>query len=109
MLILIGGIALLGGLWMWLQLGTYESTDDAQINGHVVPMSTRISGTVAHVYVENTQFVRAGSPLVDLDLRDYAVTVEKARADLKQAKAQVAGAYGDYQAGRAKLDESVAS
>jgi multidrug efflux pump subunit AcrA (membrane-fusion protein) len=108
-LMLIAGIAVLGGLWMWLQLGTYESTDDAQISGHVIPMSTRISGTVAHVYVENTQFVRASSPLADLDVRDYAVAVEKARADLEEAKAQLAGAHGDYQAGRAKLAESWAT
>jgi membrane fusion protein (multidrug efflux system) len=107
--ILLACFAILGGLWMWQRLGSYESTDDAQIEGHLTPISTRISGTVAHVYVENTQFVRVSAPLTDLDTRDYEIAVEKARADLAQAKAQVAGAQGDYQAGRAKLAESVAT
>jgi len=109
LLILVAGVAILGGRWMWLQLGTYERTDDAQIDGHVIPMSARISGTVVHVYVENTQFVRAGSPLADLDVRDYEVAVEKARADFEQAKAQVESAHGDYQAGWAKLAQSKAT
>jgi membrane fusion protein, multidrug efflux system len=109
LLILLAGIAILGGLWLWLRLGTYESTDDAQINGHVIPMSARISGTVVRVYVQNTQFVTAGSPLADLDVRDYQVAVEKARADFEQAKAQVAGAHGDYQVGQAKLAQSKAT
>src|SRR5262249_37453493 len=81
LLTLFAAVAILGGLWLWLGLGTYESPDDAQINGHVFPMSARISGTVVRVYVQNTQFVRGGSPLADLDVRDYEVAVEKARAD----------------------------
>ena len=108
-LILLAGAAIVGGRWIWQQLGTYESTDDAQIDGHLVPMSARINGTVARVYVENTQFVRASAPLAELDARDYEVALEKARADLAQAQAQLASAHGDYQAGQAKLTESKAT
>jgi membrane fusion protein, multidrug efflux system len=107
--ILLACFATLGGLWMWQRLGSYESTDDAQLEGHLTPISTRISGTVAHVYVENTQFVRVGAPLADLDTQDYEIAVEKARADFAQAKAQIAGAQGDYLAGRAKLAQSIAT
>jgi len=108
-LILLAAVLVLGGLWTWQQLSTYERTDDAQIDGHVIPVSARISGAVDHVYVENTQFVKPGTLLAALDVRDFDVAVEKALADLSQAKAQAASAQADYQAGRAKLAQSNAT
>ena len=73
-------------------LHSYESTDDAQIDGHIIDVSSRVSGTVSRVYVENTQFVKAGQLLAEIDSRDYDVAVDKARADLAQAQAQVRSA-----------------
>ena len=94
-------------LWSYLQ--SYESTDDAQIDGHIVAVSSRVSGTVARVYVENTQFVKAGQLLAEIDPSDYDVAVEKARADLAQAQAQVRLARQDYAAAAANLDQSEAT
>ena len=66
-----------------------EWTDDAQINGHIVPISPRIAGTVIAVLVEDNQYVTAGTELVRLDPADYKVALDKAKADLADAEAQM--------------------
>lgn len=82
-----GIVVLLAGVAWWLYSRTYESTDDAQINGHLNAIASRVSGTVQGVYVENDQPVKAGQPLVDLDPRDYEVQVAQAQASYEQAVA----------------------
>jgi membrane fusion protein (multidrug efflux system) len=67
-----------------------RTTDDAQIDGHLNPIASRVAGTVKAVYVENDQPVKAGMALVDLDPRDYEVQVEQSRAQYQQALAQLA-------------------
>ena len=64
-----------------------ESTDDAQVDGHLYPISSRISGTVISVNVDDNQEVPLGKELVKLDPADYQVQVEQAEADLEDAKA----------------------
>ena len=86
----VGIVLLVAGIAWWLYSRTYESTDDAQINGHLNAIASRVAGTVKAVYVENDQPVKAGQPLVDLDPSDYQVLVEQARADYEQAVAQAA-------------------
>ena len=78
---------LIAGRMFWNYLSSYESTDDAEIGGHTDPISSRISGRVVGVYVENTRQVVKGQLLVELDPSDYAVAVAQARADLAQAEA----------------------
>jgi membrane fusion protein (multidrug efflux system) len=75
-------------LW-WLHSRNYESTDDAEVDGHLNPVAARVSGTVTAVYVEDNQHVRAGQPLVDLDPKDAEVSLEQAQADYDQAVAQL--------------------
>jgi membrane fusion protein (multidrug efflux system) len=90
--LLIGIVVLLVlavGATLWLlHSHTYEDTDDAQVDGHIDPISARISGTVSAVHVEENARVMAGQPLVDLDMRPQAVTVEQTRAQYDQAIAQ---------------------
>jgi membrane fusion protein (multidrug efflux system) len=86
----VGIVVLVGGIAWWLYSRTYEATDDAQIDGHLNPIASRVAGTVKAVYVENDQPVKAGMPLVDLDPRDYQVQVEQLRAQYQQALAQLA-------------------
>jgi len=88
--IVIGVVVLVAGIAWWLHSRTYESTDDAQIDGHLNPIASRVAGTVKAVYVESNQPVKAGMALVDLDLRDYEVQVEQSRAQYQQALAQLA-------------------
>src|SRR3982750_570850 len=78
-----------GGYFLWNYLSSYESTDDAQIDGHLNPVSTRISGVIKAVYVEENQTVKAGQLLVEIDPSDYQVAAERARAEVSQAQAQV--------------------
>jgi len=73
----------------WLYARQFESTDDAQVDGHLNPISARVDGTITKVYVEDNQEVKAGDPLVDLDPRDYQVALDQARAQLAQARTQV--------------------
>jgi membrane fusion protein (multidrug efflux system) len=86
-LVLLLGAA--GGVAYWLYSRGFESTDDAQIEMHLDPISARVDGTITKVHVENNQFVHAGDPLVDLDPRDFQVAVNQASAAVGQAASQV--------------------
>ena len=83
----IGAVILAGALGFWLYSRTYETTDDAQVDGHLNGVTTRIDGVVKAVYVEENQSVKAGDVLVELDPRDYEVAVEQAQAQLLKAQA----------------------
>jgi membrane fusion protein (multidrug efflux system) len=80
-------ILIVAGIFIWRYLNTYETTDDAQIDGHIDAVSGRISGNVVDVRAEDEQFVKAGDVLVRIDPRDYEVAVAKAEADLRDAEA----------------------
>ncbi len=78
-----------GGFYYWTELQKVESTDDAQIDGHIVAISPRVSGHVLEVLVEDEQVVKKGDVLVKLDPKDFEVAVAKARADLEDATASL--------------------
>jgi membrane fusion protein (multidrug efflux system) len=82
-------VAVILGALLLMYLSSYESTDDAQVDGHLNAISARISGTVVAVYVENNRYVEAGQLLVQLDPRDYQVAADRAEAALVQAEAQL--------------------
>jgi membrane fusion protein (multidrug efflux system) len=83
-LLLSAAIAVSGSSLWWVHSQNYESTDDAQIEGHLDLVSSRISGTVLSINpkVENNRFVEAGTLLMELDPRDYAAELEHANANL---------------------------
>ncbi|HEX3371094.1 MAG TPA: biotin/lipoyl-binding protein, partial [Candidatus Acidoferrales bacterium] len=83
----IGAIILVGAFAFWLYSRTYESTDDAQVDGHLNGVTARVDGDVKAVYVEENQSVKAGDLLVEFDPRDYQVAVELAQAQLLKAQA----------------------
>jgi len=64
----------------------YEDTDDAQVDGHVMPLSARINGQVLEVHVIEGQLVHAGDVLVVIDPKDYKIAVEQAKANLSDAQ-----------------------
>ena len=90
-------VAVLGaaGYYVWRYLNTYESTDDAQIDGHINAVSARIAGNVVEIRAEDEQVVKAGDLLVRIDPRDYEVAVAKAEADLRDAEATLESARTD--------------
>lgn len=86
--LIIGGIVLLvGGFFLWRYFTSYESTDDAQIDGHLNGISARVSGHVLKLLVTDNQYVEAGTPLVQIDPRDYQVAYEQAQAQYNDALA----------------------
>lgn len=86
--LIIGAIVLVVvGFFVWRYLTSYQSTDDAQIDGHLNPISARVSGHVLKILVQDNQYVQAGAPLVQIDPRDYQIALQKAQADYDQALA----------------------
>jgi membrane fusion protein (multidrug efflux system) len=85
------GLLVLGVL-AWRHFAGRESTDDAQIDGHVSPVAARVGGTVLEVPVGDNQYVEKGTLLLRIDPRDYEVALARARADLAEnvAKARAA-------------------
>jgi membrane fusion protein, multidrug efflux system len=80
-----------GVAWWWVR-GGRETTDDAQIDGNVVPIAAKVGGIVKEVAVRENQQVAAGDLLATIDTRDYDVALARAEADRADAQAAVAGA-----------------
>ncbi|HZD08089.1 MAG TPA: biotin/lipoyl-binding protein, partial [Candidatus Limnocylindrales bacterium] len=85
-------LLLIGGFFIWRYYSVRESTDDAQIDGHINPISPRVTGTVLNVLHDDNEVVQAGTLLVELDPKDYQVAVDRARADLANAQANAVAA-----------------
>ena len=68
----------IGAGWYLYARGS-EDTDDAQVDGHLIPIASRIDGTIQAVHVEDNQAIKAGDALIELDPRDYQVAVDQAK------------------------------
>jgi membrane fusion protein (multidrug efflux system) len=79
------------GVWLFVTRGR-ESTDDAQVDGHVTQMAARVGGTVARSAVVDNKVVKAGDVLVEIDQKDYQIALDKARAELADAEATLLAA-----------------
>lgn len=91
--ILIASLVVLvvGGVFFWHYLSGFESTDDAQVDVHLYPVSARISGYIQKVNVDDNEWVHAGSTLVEIDPKDYEVALDRAQATLDSAEATARG------------------
>ena len=87
LLVAIVVVLAVAGLFVWRYLNSFESTDDAQVDGHVNAVSARVVGNVIAVQAEDEQVVKAGDVLVRIDPKDYEVALAKAEADLADAEA----------------------
>jgi membrane fusion protein (multidrug efflux system) len=90
-LLLLAMLGIAGaGASIWLQSRGFETTDDAQVDGHFHSVSSRISGAVIYVNpkAENNEFVEAGTLLVELDPSDNAAELDHAKADLDTRRAE---------------------
>jgi membrane fusion protein (multidrug efflux system) len=93
-LAVLGGLVLIAAIvGLFLYFHNRESTDDAQIDGHITPIASKIYGKVANVLVDDNQAVKAGQGLVKIDPRDYQAAVDQAKAalDLAEGEARSAG------------------
>jgi len=84
-------LVFVAGIFWWRARGR-ESTDDAQIDGHITQISARVGGPVIKVNVTNNLAVKAGDVLVQIDQREYEIAVQRARAELADAQANAAAA-----------------
>ena len=90
LIVLLVGVALAtAGFLYWRYTQTYESTDDAQVDGHLNSISPRIAGTITAVYFDEGQSVKAGDLLAEIDPRDFQVTLTQAQAEVAQKQAEV--------------------
>jgi membrane fusion protein (multidrug efflux system) len=80
-------VLLVAAFFLWRYFASYESTDDAQIDGHLNSVSARVSGHVLKLLVDDNQFVHAGQPLVQIDPQDYQVELNRAKADYADSSA----------------------
>jgi membrane fusion protein (multidrug efflux system) len=88
LLLVVGFLVLVVcGAILWRHFSSYETTDDAQVDAHLYPVSARVGGYVIRVNAEDNEYVQQGTVLVEIDPRDYQVAVEQARADLANAEA----------------------
>jgi membrane fusion protein (multidrug efflux system) len=90
----VGALAVLAVLTITLILyySNRVSTDDAQVDGHIVPIASKIYGEIAEVRVDDNQAVKAGQVLVRIDPRDYQAHVDQAKAALALAESQAQAA-----------------
>ena len=91
-MLLVALVIVAAGVWVWRYFAVRESTDDAQIDGYIYPVSARISGTVRRVNYDNNTYVEKGAVLVELDPTDYQVALQHAQAELADAEANAQAA-----------------
>jgi membrane fusion protein, multidrug efflux system len=85
-------VLLIAGYFVYRYVSSYESTDDAQVDGHVNSISARITGHVIKLNVQDNEYVQAGTVLVEIDPADYQVAYDRAKADFEDAQATAAAA-----------------
>jgi membrane fusion protein (multidrug efflux system) len=84
-----------GSVYAWRYFSAYESTDDAEVDGHINAISARINGYVVNVLTDDERYVKAGDVLARIDPRDYSVALAQAEADLAAAEAGLQGSRTD--------------
>jgi membrane fusion protein (multidrug efflux system) len=108
------GLAVIAGLVVmvgaaygtyWARVARYyQSTDDAYVNGNVVQITPQISGTVISIGADDTQFVKAGQPLVRLDQADARVALDQAEAQLAKTVREVRNLFATTEQLQAAVD-----
>ena len=93
-LLAVLAVLILGAVGIWRYESQFATTDDAEIEGYLHPISARVSGYVTRVTVDDTQYVEKGTVLVQLDPTDYQVAVDLAKAHLAEAQAEASAALG---------------
>jgi len=104
-LIVAGVVIVVAVLGLFLYYRNRESTDDAQVDGHITPIASKIYGRVEKVLVDDNQNVKAGQELVEIDPRDYQAALDQAKAALASAESEARSAGVDVP----RTSENVAS
>jgi membrane fusion protein (multidrug efflux system) len=102
-------VAAATGVYYFQCVLPYESTDNAFIEGNVIPMASQVPGRVAELLVKDNQAVKSGEVILKIDPRDYETSLAQARADVAAARSQVNQAQAQVNASRAKVAQAQAS
>jgi membrane fusion protein (multidrug efflux system) len=102
-------VALAAGVYYFQFVLPYESTDNAFIEGYVIPMASQVSGRVAELQVTDNQAVKQGEVILKIDPRDYEASLAQARADLAAAHSRVDQAKAQVNASEAKVAQAQAT
>ncbi len=97
-----------GGLYLLLSAPSV-STDDAAIEGHVIPVSAKIAGHVARVLIDDNQVVKAGDVLAEIDPRDFQTRLDYARGKVASDRAEAAKTASDLKRAQALFARDEAS
>jgi membrane fusion protein (multidrug efflux system) len=104
--LILGGVVIVtSALGLFLYFHNRESTDDAQVDGHITPVASKIYGRVAKVLVDDNQAVKVGQILVQIDAADYQAAVDQAKGALALAEGEARSAGVDVP----RTSETVAS
>lgn len=111
---LYAGLAILAaslatGIYYFVCVAPYESTDDAFIEAHVTPIAPQVAGRVAQVLIQDNQLVKQGDVLVQIDPSDYQTTLDEEQADLAAANGRLAQANQQATVDQAKIQEEKAN
>jgi membrane fusion protein (multidrug efflux system) len=106
LLLAIGGA--IAGILYWVHAQHYEITDDATLEGHVIPISAQIAARVVAVHVVDNQSMKKGDLLVELDPTDFQVAIEQARGSLAAMQGKLAEAKAQVPATQAQRDQAKA-
>jgi membrane fusion protein (multidrug efflux system) len=102
-------VALAAGVYYFQFVAPFESTNDAFIEGYVIPMASQVPGRVGELLVRDNQAVKAGDVLLKIDPRDYEASLAQARADLAAARSRVEQAKAQVKASEAKVAQAQAT
>jgi membrane fusion protein (multidrug efflux system) len=102
-------VAVAAGIYYFVFVAPFESTDDAFIQAHVPAAAPQISGRVSQLFVQDNQEVKQGDLLLQIDPRDYEAKLTQAQADLAAARSQLAQAKAQFAVDQAKTEEKHAS
>ena len=91
-LVIVGGVLVAVFVGLLVYFHNRESTDDAQVDGHITPIASKVYGRVAEVLVDDNQAVKAGQVLVKVDPADYQAAVDQAKAALELAEGEARSA-----------------
>jgi membrane fusion protein (multidrug efflux system) len=104
-----GAVVLAAIVGLFLYYHNRESTDDAQVDGHITPMASKVYGRVAQVLVDDNQAVKAGQVLVKIDPRDYQAALDQAKAALALAEGEARSAGVDVPRTRENVESGTTS
>ena len=101
-------VGIVGGVLWWLHARQFESTDDAFVDGHVIPISPKVAALVSSVHIDDNTAVKKGDVLIELDPRDFQVVLDQMKAAESSARSKLARAMTQLNVTKANVTDTQA-